>query len=198
MSLLTGTDTRAIREIIDSIGAPVTLTDVHADGQFRVFLWNRAAEAFYGVPVGPLVGRSLRELDLKPAGRLELIESRFRQCLERREPLQFRDYAPVDTVRGRRWVHTTMTPLVDEQLRPTRIMSTIVDVTDLKQSEDELVEVLTTVVGGFISICAACKRIRDKDDTWLPVEGYMSKRSQARFSHGMCPDCSERWYGAVL
>jgi PAS domain S-box-containing protein len=198
MSLLTGSDVQAIREVIDAIGAPITLTDLHPDGHFRIFAWNRQAEAFYGVPADSVVGKSLRELDLKPEGRIELIESRFRQCLERREPLQFRDYAPVDTVRGRRWVHTTMTPLVDEAIHTTRIMTTIVDVTDLKRSEDHIAEALTAVLGGFISICAACKRIREKHDTWVPVESYIATRSQTRFSHGMCPECAERWYGGVL
>jgi PAS domain S-box-containing protein len=197
MSVLTSRDVPAIRTIIDSIGAPISLTDLHADGHFRVFTWNRQAERFYGVAVEPLVGKSLRELNLRPEGRLELIEGRFRECIERREPLQFRDFAPVDTVRGRRWVHTTMTPLIDEAQNVTRIMSTIVDVTDLKRSEDELVDVLTSVLGGFISICAACKKVRDEDDTWHPVEGYFGKRSGARFSHSMCPDCTEQWYGSV-
>lgn len=197
MGLLTSGDAAAIRRVIDSIGAPITLTDLHEDGSFRVFTWNAQAERFYGVSVTKLVGRSLRELDLKPEGRVDLIEERFRECIAQREPLQFRDYAPVDTVRGRRWVHTTMTPLIDDESRTKRIMSTIVDVTDLKQSEDELVEVLTNVLGGFIPICAACKKVRDTDDAWHPVESYFGRRNQARFSHSMCPECMHEWYGSV-
>lgn len=45
---------------------------------------------------------------------------------------------------------------------------------------------------GFLSICAHCKKIRDEDNTWQPMEGYVSKRSEATFSHGFCPDCYEK------
>ena len=45
--------------------------------------------------------------------------------------------------------------------------------------------------------CAACKKIREKDDSWHPLEGYISRRSEARFSHSMCPECERQWYGTV-
>lgn len=44
MSILTGDDREAIREIIDSIGAPVTLGDLESDGTIRVFAVNAAAD----------------------------------------------------------------------------------------------------------------------------------------------------------
>ena len=44
---------------------------------------------------------------------------------------------------------------------------------------------------GLLPICAYCKNIRDKDDSWQPIEGYISKRTEASFSHGYCPNCYE-------
>ncbi len=45
---------------------------------------------------------------------------------------------------------------------------------------------------GLLPICAYCKRIRDDQNYWQQVEAYITARSQAQFSHGVCPDCYER------
>lgn len=50
------------------------------------------------------------------------------------------------------------------------------------------------VLSGFIPICASCKRIRDEDGAWHPVETYVQKRTEAKFSHGICPVCIKRLY----
>ena len=143
MSILTGDDREAIREIIDSIGAPVTVGDLQPDGTIRMFAVNRAAANFYGVPAAQIEGCSLDDLNLRPEGRTEVIKRRYRACLETRESHQFRDFAPVDTVFGRRWVHFTMTPLIDDVGKTARVMATFVDVTDLKLTEDLLAETRT-------------------------------------------------------
>jgi sigma-B regulation protein RsbU (phosphoserine phosphatase) len=46
---------------------------------------------------------------------------------------------------------------------------------------------------GLLPICAYCKRIRDDGNYWQQVEAYISAHSEAQFSHGVCPDCSERF-----
>jgi hypothetical protein len=46
---------------------------------------------------------------------------------------------------------------------------------------------------GFLPVCSFCKRIRVSDD-WIPIEDFISKRSEAVFSHGLCPDCAEKHY----
>lgn len=47
---------------------------------------------------------------------------------------------------------------------------------------------------GFLPICASCKMIRDEDGSWQPLENYIHERSEARFSHGVCPGCAKRLY----
>jgi hypothetical protein len=42
---------------------------------------------------------------------------------------------------------------------------------------------------GILPICSYCKRIRDDQQTWQPLESYISARSAAHFSHGICPTC---------
>jgi len=45
---------------------------------------------------------------------------------------------------------------------------------------------------GLIAICCQCKRIRDPDGAWNPVETYLVRHPGAEFTHGYCPECYER------
>ena len=45
---------------------------------------------------------------------------------------------------------------------------------------------------GIVPICAYCKKIRDGQGAWWALETYLSRHSDARFSHGLCPDCMRR------
>ena len=47
---------------------------------------------------------------------------------------------------------------------------------------------------GFLPICAHCKKIRDDAGYWHQVEEYIRDHSEARFSHGICPDCAREFY----
>ena len=42
---------------------------------------------------------------------------------------------------------------------------------------------------GLLPICAYCKKIRDEHDRWTRIEEYISQRTDAIFSHSLCPDC---------
>ena len=46
-----------------------------------------------------------------------------------------------------------------------------------------------TLLRGFLPICSFCKKIRKEDNTWEHLEMYITKRSEAQFSHSVCPDC---------
>jgi phosphoserine phosphatase RsbU/P len=45
---------------------------------------------------------------------------------------------------------------------------------------------------GLLPICSYCKKVRDDQNYWHEVENYISVRSAAVFSHGVCPGCRER------
>jgi hypothetical protein len=51
---------------------------------------------------------------------------------------------------------------------------------------------------GILPICSFCKKIRNEDERWEPLEKYISERSDAQFSHGLCPDCARKHYGEWL
>lgn len=44
---------------------------------------------------------------------------------------------------------------------------------------------------GLLPICSYCKRIRNDQNYWQQVEAYISERTQAEFTHGICPECLE-------
>lgn len=53
---------------------------------------------------------------------------------------------------------------------------------------------------GLVPICANCKKIRTEGAdsyvqmSWVPMELYIEERTNAEFTHGLCPDCIEKLY----
>jgi len=68
----------------------------------------------------------------------------------------------------------------------------------LEQRVDERTQALRETLAqvrqlsGLLPMCAWCKKIRDDQEYWHSVEGYISAHSDARFSHGMCPECYDK------
>ncbi len=50
---------------------------------------------------------------------------------------------------------------------------------------------------GFLVICAGCKKVRIEQE-WIEVDRFLKMRSDLLLSHGMCPDCIDRFYGEEL
>lgn len=48
---------------------------------------------------------------------------------------------------------------------------------------------------GILPICAKCKNIRNDEGYYEQIESYIQKHSDAVFSHGLCPKCSDELYG---
>lgn len=47
-------------------------------------------------------------------------------------------------------------------------------------------------LSGLLPICSNCKKVRDDEGYWEQIEEYISKHSEADFSHGYCPDCANK------
>ena len=65
---------------------------------------------------------------------------------------------------------------------------------ELINQAKELAKTLAEIkqLSGLLPICSYCKKIRDDQNYWEQVESYVGKHSEARFSHGICPDCYEK------
>ena len=70
------------------------------------------------------------------------------------------------------------------------------DITSSKNLTARLQEVLDQVnlLRGLLSICASCKRIKDEHENWQPLESYIQAHSEAKFTHGLCPECFRKLY----
>lgn len=44
----------------------------------------------------------------------------------------------------------------------------------------------------LMPICTYCKKIRDDQNYWQQIEGYINERTGSEFSHSICPDCYQR------
>jgi CheY-like chemotaxis protein len=62
---------------------------------------------------------------------------------------------------------------------------------ELEATNQDLTRTLSEVkeLRGIVPICCYCKNIRDDTNFWESVEAYVSRHSDAQFSHGICPDC---------
>lgn len=60
-----------------------------------------------------------------------------------------------------------------------------------------LAEIQSTIQG-LLPICLECKKIRlegaesGDQKSWKDIESYISQRTDAKFSHGICPACLEK------
>lgn len=64
---------------------------------------------------------------------------------------------------------------------------------DRERLVQELTRALAEVrqLSGLLPICATCKKIRDDQGQWSPMEAYISSHSEADFTHGICPECAK-------
>jgi PAS domain S-box-containing protein len=90
--------------------------------------------------------------------------------------------------RGKRaWISLRAHPLIRSgESAPHGVAMSFVDVTELRGGRETL--------SGLLSICLYCKKIRDAEGTWWPVEVYVGDRTEAEFTHGLCPACTPRMH----
>jgi PAS domain S-box-containing protein len=101
------------------------------------------------------------------------------------------------------WISMTIAPLKTDDGAHPRHLCMIEDIATRKQHETERESVIAQLqkalaevktLRGFLPICASCKKIRDDTGYWNQIESYISTHSDARFSHGVCPECAQRLY----
>lgn len=70
----------------------------------------------------------------------------------------------------------------------------------LQQERNELQKALSEIktLSGMLPICSSCKKIRDDKGYWNQIELYIRERSEAEFSHSICPNCAEKLYGQLI
>jgi len=102
-----------------------------------------------------------------------------------------------------RWVEDRKSSIFSDKGDFICIDGIVFDITDSKKAEEgrekilkSLQEALENVktLSGLVPICANCKKIRDDKGYWKQIEAHIEQHSNAKFSHGICPECSEELY----
>jgi PAS domain S-box-containing protein len=100
-----------------------------------------------------------------------------------------------------------VTALFDETNNFTGFLGIFRDISKNKRYEIErekliieLREAMAQVksLSGMIPICGWCKSVRADKGYWQTVEQYVRANSEATFSHGICPDCAEKFKADIL
>jgi PAS domain S-box-containing protein len=72
------------------------------------------------------------------------------------------------------------------------VLTMAADITELKRAQQQI-----RVLEGLLPICAGCKQIRDEAGDWQQLESYITARSHATFSHGLCPSCAQKYFSST-
>jgi hypothetical protein len=75
------------------------------------------------------------------------------------------------------------------------VLSSFVVLIDRTANQSRKLSAHVDLLEGMLPICSFCKRIRDKNNQWQILEKYITDRSDASFTHGVCPDCMKEHYG---
>lgn len=98
----------------------------------------------------------------------------------------------------------TASRLYDSNGKVIGAIESLRDITNNKRTEQDREKLISKLqdavakiktLSGLVPICANCKKIRDDNGYWNQIESYIQKHSEASFSHSMCPECSEKFYG---
>jgi PAS domain-containing protein len=108
--------------------------------------------------------------------------------------------------KGDRWFSATKTELTDPHNNPAGVIVICRDITSEKSALFEREQLIAELKGslanvkrltGLLSICASCKKIKNEEGEWQQLEAYITKHTDATFSHGICPDCMAKIYPSV-
>ena len=81
--------------------------------------------------------------------------------------------------------------LLSQELRHT------VNELKLANAELEAARSLPQPLAEQLPACSICKKIRDDEGKWQPLEEYLLAMELAEFTHGVCPDCRTAHYPNV-
>ena len=74
--------------------------------------------------------------------------------------------------------------------RITALQSALVE--QVRSLQEALAHVKT--LQGILPICMHCHKIRNDQQSWQRLEKYIAEHSDAKFSHGLCPECMKKHY----
>jgi hypothetical protein len=179
------------RLVFDAIPSPAFIVD----HDVRILAMNRAASPFAGdEPEKKLFVRGGDALRCIQAARAPggcgtgegcpncVIRNSVKKAMSGRETVRLRADMQLVSNPGTIDLHllVTVSPIEHEdEGYALLIMEDITELTELRH---------------ILPICSRCKKIRNDQQYWEQVEGYLCKHTHLQFSHGICPDCARELY----
>lgn len=170
------------------------LAIMYTDEDGTITTCNDNASKLFGAPKEKLIGFSYRSI------RDKLMRAAIEKALSGQRSRFEGEYL---TVTGN--MLTQMSANFSPAFHPDGSVSGVIgifeDITERKLVEKdrerlirELQDALSNVkkLSGILPICASCKKVRDDKGYWTQVEAYIRDHSDMDFSHGICPECSEK------
>jgi len=172
-----------ISAILETTGALVVLLDP----QYRFIRINNAFEKLTGYTIIDLLGIFIWDMIL-PQGEVLGFKGVFEKLSVNQPPLEHR--CRITGSDGREYVVIwTITVMVGKDNKPEYLICTGIDVTELQKALAQIKN-----LSGLLPICSFCKKIRDDQGHWKVLEEYIHEHSEAKFSHGLCPECLKIHY----
>lgn len=172
------------------------------DGRSRFVYISAQAEEIFGHPPDRIMEQPDLLWSMVHRDDLERLDREDRASNESGEPFasEVRIVVPSGEVK---WIQLSSMP--SPQMYEGRVLwsGVIIDITERKHAEeektrlvDELKDALSRIrkLEGIIPICSFCKRIRDDEGSWQPVDVYIRQHSDTHFTHGFCPECRAKHY----
>lgn len=186
-----------VREWCATFDAITDMVSVH-DNDFTIMRCNKAFAEALGSKPSELVGSKCYEV---LHGTDEPVDGcPHRECINSDAPV-IREVVP--TAGSDKIFQVSCSPFHGDDGGLLGTVHIARDISAIKAIEEEkelllaeLQEAMAKVkvLSGLLPICSYCKNIRDDDGYWREIESFIHKHSEAKFSHGICPDCLERVY----
>ncbi len=183
---------KELERTLDAISDWVCLIDLHS----KILRTNRQAEQISGLSLRSIIGQTCckimhgNEITIPECPLPIMINTGKRESIEFQLP-------------DGRWTMITVDPVRNERGHITGAVHSVRDITDRKTNEHKqkkrLGDLNTAIqkrksLSGILPVCSGCKKIRDDQGLWNPIELYIGSRSEAEFNHSICPDCAKILY----
>ena len=185
-------DPSRFRAIFDHSPLAIMYTD--ADG--TITTCNAKASRLFGAPESKLIGFSY--LSIKN----DLMRNAIAKALDG-EQSQFEGQYLTVTGNVLTNMRANFSPTLYADGTVSGVIGIFEDISDRVTAEKEREGQLKTLrdalakfrkPGGYLPICSCCKRIRDDNGDWHPLEIYFGTHADVGFSHGICPECRQIFY----
>lgn len=195
---------RWMNAIVSNVGDGLIVTDER--GSVRIF--NAAADRLTGWPAAEAQGKPLDELfPLLDAAGHPLFQSPLIQVITEEVHREWTGNVFTRTQSGVLLaVDYTASAVRDESASLCGLVLVFRDMTEKRRLEaerDRLVKELQTALEqvktlrGFVPVCSGCHKVRKDDGFWEQLEKFVQDRTEAKFSHTLCPPCLNRLYPEI-